>query len=315
MTTQTKKLIAIFVVMAITMFAIIKANAEVYPKSKFADLCEVITTPEYDKAVDEYAKLVDEYDSKADEYLANPTEEGYKELNKLQMNLFSTEEFKEYRKQGEIVEVGMLGCEFVDNDLAQRFLPLLAFCGFLLNLVFHFVVLSAHVNADQPIAFSSGNTIEGQGVGDSAVDQNHVVTSNGTEEGRQGDAGANGLEQTPLAKYDLASRGPVGGYGTIRNGQVFDWDVGDNLHDGLDDAFALNKVVDAEGEVDEVAHLVPVDGFHPFAILPQFACGINASDERSHRAPCNGGYAVALCLQFLYDSDVCQPASATARKD
>ena len=96
MTTQTKKLIAVFVVMAITMFAIIKANAEVYPKSKFADLCEVITTPEYNKAVDEYAKLVDEYDSKADEYLANPTEEGYKELNKLQMNLFSTEEFKEY---------------------------------------------------------------------------------------------------------------------------------------------------------------------------------------------------------------------------
>lgn len=104
MTTQTKKLIAIFVVMAISMFAIIKASAEVYPKSKFADLHEVITTPEYDKAVDEYAKLVDEYDSKAEEYLANPTEEGYKELNKLQMNLFNTEEFKEYRKQGEIVD-------------------------------------------------------------------------------------------------------------------------------------------------------------------------------------------------------------------
>lgn len=104
MTKQTKKLIAIFVVMAITMFAIIKANAEVYPKSKFADLQEVITTPEYDKAVDEYAKLVDEYDSKAEEYLVNPTEEGYKELNKLQFNLFNTEEFKEYRKQGEIVD-------------------------------------------------------------------------------------------------------------------------------------------------------------------------------------------------------------------
>lgn len=101
---MTKKLIAIFVVMAITMFTIIKANAEVYPNSKFADLCEVITTPEYDKAVDEYAKLVDEYDSKVEEYLANPTEEGYKELNKMQMNLFNTEEFKEYRKQGEIVD-------------------------------------------------------------------------------------------------------------------------------------------------------------------------------------------------------------------
>lgn len=104
MTTQTKKPIAIFVVMAITMFAIIKANAEVYPKSKFADFQEVITTPEYDKAVDEYAKLVDEYDSKAEEYLANPTEEGYKELSKLQFNIFSTEEYKEYRKQGEIVD-------------------------------------------------------------------------------------------------------------------------------------------------------------------------------------------------------------------
>lgn len=104
MTTQTKKLIAIFVVIAISMFAIIKAFGEVRPKSKFADLYEVITTPEYDKAVDEYAKLVDEYDSKAEEYLANPTEEGYKELNKLQFNLFNTEEFKEYRKQGEIVD-------------------------------------------------------------------------------------------------------------------------------------------------------------------------------------------------------------------
>lgn len=104
MTIQTKKLIAIFVVIAITMFVAIKASAEVYPKSKFAELCEVITTPEYDKAVDEYAKLVDEYDSKAEEYLANPTEEGFKELNKLQFNLFSTEEFKEYRKQGEIVD-------------------------------------------------------------------------------------------------------------------------------------------------------------------------------------------------------------------
>lgn len=104
MTTQTKKLIAIFVVMALTMFALMMANAEVYPKSKFAELFEVITTQEYDKAVDEYAKLVDEYDSKAEEYLTNPTEEGYKELSKLQMNLFSTEEFKEYRKQGEIVD-------------------------------------------------------------------------------------------------------------------------------------------------------------------------------------------------------------------
>jgi hypothetical protein len=104
MTKQTKKLIAIFAVMAITMFAIIKANAEVYPKSKFADFYEVITTPEYDKAVDEYAKLVDEYDSKAEEYLTNPTEEGYKELSKLQFNLFGTEEYKEYRKQGEIVD-------------------------------------------------------------------------------------------------------------------------------------------------------------------------------------------------------------------
>ena len=64
------------------------------------------------------------------------------------------------------------------------------------------------------------------------------VATDGLVERGQGDAGADGLEETALVDDHLASGDPVGGDGAIGDGQVFDAHVGHELHDGLDDAGA-----------------------------------------------------------------------------
>ena len=116
----------------------------------------------------------------------------------------------------------------------------------------------------------------------------------------------------PLRK--TTSRPPFQSVATAQkgDGKVFYLHVGDDFHDGLDDARAFDKVVDAEGEVSELQHLLPVDGLHPFTEFLEFPCCIDAADECSHGASCNRGDMVALRLNLLYGSDVCQASGSSA---
>ena len=65
------------------------------------------------------------------------------------------------------------------------------------------VVVTAHVDSYQDVALVALHAVQGNGVDDTAVDQDHIVALDGFVEGRQGDAGADGLEQTAFVEDDL----------------------------------------------------------------------------------------------------------------
>ena len=136
----------------------------------------------------------------------------------------------------------------------------------------------------------------------------------GLVERGQRDAGTNGLEETALAQHHLATGLPVGGYGTIGYGQVLDGHIGHKLHDGLDDAGAFDDVVEAEREVRQFEHLLPVDGLHPIAERLELACGIDAADEGTHRTAGDGGDVIPLGLKLLNSTDVGKSPRATTRQ-
>ena len=107
------------------------------------------------------------------------------------------------------------------------------------------------------------DTVQGDGIDHATVDEDHAAALHGFVKRGKGDAGADGLEQTALADDDLATSFQVGGNGAIGYRQVLDEHVGHELHDGLDDTFALHQVIERQREIGELKHFLPVDGLHP----------------------------------------------------
>ena len=173
------------------------------------------------------------------------------------------------------------------------------------------VVMTADIDAHQEVAFLPLHTVQGDGVGDAAVDEDHAVALHGFVEGGQGDGGTDGFEEAAVAHDDFVTGLPVGGDGTIGDGQLLDGHVGHEFHDGLDDTRAFDEVVETEGEVGKLQHLPAVHSLHPFAEILELASGIDAGNECAHGTAGDGGDVIALCQEFLDGTDMGE-ASGTA---
>lgn len=108
------------------------------------------------------------------------------------------------------------------------------------------VVMTADIDAHQEVVLLPIHTVQGDGVGDTAVDENHAVALHGFVESGQGDGGTDGLEEAAVAHDDFVTGLPVGGDSTIGDGQLLDGHVGHEFHDGLDDTCAFDEVVETE---------------------------------------------------------------------
>ena len=125
------------------------------------------------------------------------------------------------------------------------------------------IVMTADIDADQEIALMTLHAVQGDGIGDTAVDEDHAIALYGFVEGGQGDGGTDGLEEAALVENDLVASLPVGGNGTVGDGQLLDGHIGHELHNGLYDTCAFDQMVEAEGEVGELQHLPTIHGLHP----------------------------------------------------
>ena len=174
--------------------------------------------------------------------------------------------------------------------------------------------MSAHINTNQNIALVASHTIHGYRVCHTTIDEYHAITMHRLIERRQRDACTNGIKKTAFAEHHLTTGFQVGSYCTIGDWQVFDRHIRHELHDGLDDARALDDMIKTQREVRQFEHLLTVYRLHPFTELLQFPCCIDAPDESSHRTTSDRGDAIALCLQFLDGTDMGKSSCTSARQ-
>ena len=156
---------------------------------------------------------------------------------------------------------------------------------------------------------------QGQGIEDAAVDEPPVGLTEGAEEHRDGDGGADGVEQAAMVELHFFTARDVGGKGGVGQGEVFDVDVGQQAGEFADEAVAFDQTVAAQAEVGQLPHLAAIPGAEPLFAGFEAAGGVHGADEGTHGAAGKRGDVVAVCEECFDDSDVGDAACSAHGED
>ena len=97
----------------------------------------------------------------------------------------------------------------------------------------------------------SGNNAERCSVHSTAVDERVVAVFDRTEKRRDGNRGADCVEQLAFLENNFLARVEVGRHGTIWNAQILDVYIRDDFLDRVDDPLTLDKIAFAQRYVQK----------------------------------------------------------------
>ena len=151
---------------------------------------------------------------------------------------------------------------------------------------------------------------DGQRVEQAAVDQHAVALHHRGKQAGNRRRGPHCLMQAAFLKPDFLLVGQVRGHGGVRDTQVFDVDLANDVANLTKHFFPTNGA-QAKANVHQPQHIEIVQTLNPVAVQIKLARRVDAPHHGPHRATGNAGDVVATAFEFLNDANVGVPSGAT----
>ena len=159
------------------------------------------------------------------------------------------------------------------------------------------------VDGDNQVAVAGHHRDDGQRIKQTAINQHAIALHHRGKQAGDGRRGAHGLVQAAFLKPDFLLMGQVGGDGGIRDAQVFNIDLADNVANLPEDSLATNGP-EAKTHVHQAQYIQIIQALNPVAVLVKLAGGINPAHHGAHRTTCNAGNLVTPAFELFNDPDV-----------